>query len=77
MIVGNVKFSEAVLALAAAQERLRRDVNPSVYSKSELLAALKEKGGFVSRVLDGPKLYLIGNDHDLGQLVGDRKAQAA
>lgn len=77
MIVGDIKFSEAVLALSAAEERLRRPVNPNVYSKAELRAKLKEKGGFVERVLGEPKFFLIGNDDDLGQLAGHRQAQGA
>ena len=75
MIVGDIKFSEAVLALSAAEERLRRHVNPNVYSKAELSAKLKEKGGFIERVMEEPKFFLIGNDDDLGQLAGYRQAQ--
>jgi len=77
MIVGDIKFSEAVLALSSAEERLRRQVNPNVYSKPQLRAKLKEKGGFVVRIMAEPKLFLIGNDNDLGQLAGYRKAQSA
>ena len=76
MIVGDVKFSDVVLALSGAQKRLRREINPSVYSKVELRAKLKEKGGFLDRVMVGTKLFLIGNDDDLGQLVENRKAKA-
>lgn len=77
LIIGDVKFSEAVLALSSAEERLRREVNPSVYSKAELRAKLKERNAYLDRVLAGPKLYLIGGDDDLAQLVEHRKAQAA
>lgn len=75
MVVGDIKFSAVVLALSGAQERLRREINPSVYSKAELRAKLKEKGGFLDRVMAGTKLFLIGNDDDLGQLVENRKAK--
>ena len=77
MVVGDVKFSDVVLALSRAQVRLRREINPSVYSKAELRAKLKEKGGFLDRVVAGTKLFLIGNDDDLGQLVKNRKAKAS
>lgn len=77
LVVGDVKFSDVVLALSGAQERLRRAINPSVYSRAELRAKLKEKGGFVDRVMAGTKLFLIGNDDDLGQLVENRKAKAS
>ena len=77
MIVGDVKFGDAVLALKPAEERLRRNVNPSVYSEKELRSKLRDKGGFLERVIKGPKLFLIGNDHDLGQFAGHRTAQDA
>ena len=41
MIVGDIKFSDVVLVLSAAEERLRRQVNPNVYSKAQLRAELK------------------------------------
>ncbi len=77
MIVGDVKFGDAVLALKPAEERLRRNVNPSVYSERELRSRLREKGGFLQRVTEEPKLFLIGDDRDLGQLAGHRTAQDA
>ena len=77
MIVGDVKFSDAVLALKPAEERLRRNINPSVYSRRELRSRLRERGGFFQRVIEEPKLFLIGNDRDLGQLAGHRTAQGA
>ena len=77
MIVGDIKFSAAVLALKPAEVRLRRNVNPSVYSRRELRSRLREKGGFLQRVIEEPKLFLIGNDRDLGQLTGHRTAQGA
>lgn len=77
MIVGDIKFSEVVLALKPAEERLRRSVNPNVYSRNELRSKLREKGGFLQRVIDEPKLFLIGGDHDLGQLAGHRTTEAA
>jgi len=77
LIVGGIKFSDAVLALEPAERRLRRSVNPNVYSKSEFRSKLREKGGFLQRVIGEPRLFLIGGDHDLGQLAGHRKAEAA
>ena len=77
MIVGDVKFSDAVLALQPAEQRLRRNVNPSVYSMAEFRIALREKNAFLQRVVEEPKVFLIGSDRDLGKLAGDRKTEAA
>jgi len=77
LIVGDIKFSETVLALKPGEERLRRSINPGVYSKREFRSKLQEKGGFLQRVINEPRIFLVGGDHDLGQLAGHRKAEAA
>lgn len=38
---------------------------------------MKEKVGFVDRVMGGTKLFLIGNDDDLRQLVENRKVETS
>jgi predicted nucleotidyltransferase len=62
MIVGEVDFGDAVVALAPAQEKLRREINPTVLTTSEFDRKLKESDGFVSQVWKGPKLWLIGDE---------------
>jgi predicted nucleotidyltransferase len=77
MIIGDLKFEDAVNALYPAQEKLRREINPHVYWPDEFARALAEKQGFLERVLAGPKIFLIGDADELGKLVGHRAAQAA
>lgn len=77
MIIGGVKFSEATLAFAAVQTQLRREINPSVYTMAELQARMREAGGFAQRVLGGGKVFLMGNEDDLGKLAGHRQTQTA
>jgi hypothetical protein len=48
-----------------------------VYWPVEFARALKEKQGFLERVLAGPKIFLIGDADELGKLVGHRAAKAA
>lgn len=77
MVVGSASFEEVVGALHSSQEELRREINPSVYGPVEFKKKTKEKGSFLSRVLKGPKLFILGKEHDLRKLVADRKAKAA
>jgi predicted nucleotidyltransferase len=62
MIVGAVEFVDAVVALATAQEKLRREINPILFTTSEFQAKLKQRDGFVTQVWKGPKLWLIGDE---------------
>jgi len=62
MIIGGVDFADAVVALAPAQETLRREINPTVLTTEQFASRLKEKKGFIDQVWHGPKLWLIGNE---------------
>jgi DNA-binding transcriptional ArsR family regulator len=60
MIVGTLGFTDAVLALSTAQTALRREVNPTVFTAAEFAQKQLEPQGFVSKVWQGPKLWLMG-----------------
>jgi predicted nucleotidyltransferase len=77
MIVGRLKFADAVGALTPAGETMRREVNPHVYGVREFHAKLAAGEPFLTRVVKGPKIFLMGNANDLGKLVEHRAAQAA
>jgi len=77
MIIGDVSFSQVVDLLHETQRALAREINPLGYSPAELRTKLAEKSHFVSNVLRGEKIFLIGDEHELGRLVQERLAQKA
>jgi len=68
MIIGEVSFGEVVSALQSAQKTIGREVNPSVYSEAEFGAKLKARHHFVNAVVNGPKVFLVGGEHELKRL---------
>lgn len=74
MIIGKLKFSDAVLAFSAAEDILRREVNPHVYSPREFKSKLAGRDPFLVRVVEGPKIFLRGGEDDLGKPAGHRAA---
>jgi predicted nucleotidyltransferase len=74
LVVGTVPFNEIVGALAEAQSRLGRDINPAVYPTSEFTAKLNEGHHFLSRVLEEPHLFVIGGHDELVRLGATRLA---
>jgi predicted nucleotidyltransferase len=68
LIVGDVTFDEVVQALYPAQEILRREINPVVYSIDECRKRTRADEPFIREILSQPKLFLIGNDDDIGKL---------
>lgn len=74
MVLGSASFAVVVEALAPAAKRLRRDVNPVVMTPAAFQSKLARRDRFVSRVMREPKLFLVGDDGELGQPAEDRAA---
>jgi hypothetical protein len=66
-----------VQSLSAAQEKLNREVNPTVYSQEELRSKLLAGHHFVRRVLKKDRVFLIGDEDDLAGLAAKRVARRA
>ncbi len=66
MIVGdNVDYADCFESLEAATVRLRRPVNPTIYSNKEFAKRVKDSHPFLQKVLSQPKIWLIGGADDL------------
>ena len=65
MVVGDVGFGAVVTALQEAQQKLSREVNPTVYPPAEFRQKLRANHHFLTRVTVGPKVFLIGDERDL------------
>jgi uncharacterized protein len=68
LVVGDVSLRELVEALSPIQNRLGREVNPVVYPVPEFREKLGQGHRFLTSVLEGPKLFLIGSPHELERL---------
>ncbi len=66
-VVGSVTFTEVVLALADMRQKLGREINPVVMPHKQYISKLDAGEQFITRIMDEPKLFLIGNEHDLGK----------
>jgi uncharacterized protein len=69
-VIGAASFGEVVEALTPTQEKLAREVNPTVYPVAEFREKVLQKHHFVTSVLRGTKLFLVGDESELAELVG-------
>lgn len=66
MIVSDtLSYPDFIKAITAAEERLGRKVNPTIYSNEEFARRATGGSSFLTRVMSQPKIWLIGNEHDL------------
>ena len=61
LVLGDVEFGEVTDALASAEKKLGRPVNPAVYGVAEFQKGLKARRHFLSTVLGRPLIDLIGD----------------
>jgi predicted nucleotidyltransferase len=77
VVVGDVEFGQLLSALYPAQQTLQREINPKIYSPREWASKLKSGSAFLREVMARPKIFLIGNQHDLNRLGEPRKNRTA
>ena len=76
-IIGSASFVSVVQALSEVHERLGREVNPVVTSVDAFRKRLQEEDNFLLTILDKPKIFVVGDAHDLGQFVENRAVETA
>jgi len=77
LVVGDAPFAEVAEALAEAQERLGRDINPTVYPVAEFRSKIHDGHHFLTSVLREPHLFIMGGADELGGLGAERLAESS
>lgn len=66
VVSDSLSYADLFAVLEDATNRLGRTVNPTVYSRQELNKRIRADNAFIKRVLAQPKLWVIGEEHDVG-----------
>lgn len=64
VVSDDVRLEELVASLHPVEALLGRSISPTLLTKKEFAIRREKKGSFVARVLDGPRISLIGRDGD-------------
>jgi predicted nucleotidyltransferase len=72
LVVGNITFGEVVDLISTAEEALSRELNPVVYTLSEFNKRVSENHYFISNILSGDKIFVVGDENELQSLVEKR-----
>jgi predicted nucleotidyltransferase len=71
MLVGeNLQYSAVMELLAAAEKDLGRTINPTLYTPQDLAGKIAAGNAFVVRVLEQPKINVIGQEPEKGEPQG-------
>ncbi|MFN7936228.1 MAG: nucleotidyltransferase domain-containing protein [Bryobacteraceae bacterium] len=77
MIIGEASLLDVISALSHIQRELGREINPTVYPVAEFCRKLRSGQHFITKVMAGPKLFLLGDEQQLTGLAQIRMAQGA
>ena len=70
LLVGILAPVDLVLPLRGANDRLSRDIHPKLYTPAEFAKRRAARDHFLARVLEKPKLFVIGSDDELDKITG-------
>lgn len=65
MVIGDISFGDVVSLLHESQATLRREINPVVYSMDSFKSRVEKNDSFIKEILNKPKLFIIGSEHEL------------
>lgn len=67
-LVGELSLRQTTKLLASIVSELGREFNPVVYPPEEFKKKARENHHFITEVIKGPKIWLIGNEDELAKL---------
>lgn len=71
MVIGTVPSNAVLLAaLSPVREQLGRPINPTLYTPDEFAQRVNGGKTFIMRVLEQPKIFVKGSEHDVSRLGG-------
>jgi len=65
IISDDITYPDVMQVLTKVEGKIGRTINPTVYGSAEWRRKAAEHGGFLQRVMEQPRIYLIGTDDDL------------
>jgi len=75
LVVGDVGLEEVLGCVNEVESSLGRPVSPTVYSHAEFKSKVATGNHFLNSVLRGKKIFLIGDESELGKMGGIRVAE--
>ena len=67
MLIGNATLSALTKVVRAAEKRLGRGVQYSIFNEKEFLKKLKAKNEFIVQTVKGARIMLIGGEDEFGR----------
>jgi predicted nucleotidyltransferase/predicted transcriptional regulator with HTH domain len=70
MVIGGISLEDVLVFLRGPEEQLSREINVSLYELQEIQRRTKDNDPFITEVLGGSKIMLIGEEDELRRALG-------
>jgi predicted nucleotidyltransferase/DNA-binding HxlR family transcriptional regulator len=65
MVIGDLGLRDASRLLSGISDKIGREINPHVLREDDFRKRVQTKEHFVSSVMESPKIFIIGSQHEL------------
>ncbi len=77
MVIGDISSKELSGILSDPKKELMREINYAVFPTREFINKVKKKEHFLNSVLNDKKIFIIGDENELKELIESRQIKAA
>jgi predicted nucleotidyltransferase len=77
LVIGDITLAAMAKQIKAAEKRLSRPINPSVYPRREIEAKLRTGQHFICTVVAGKKLFLLGEPREFASTFNSATSAAS
>jgi predicted nucleotidyltransferase len=70
LVIGEITLGEIAPLIRGVEARIHRRIHPTVYPPAEFRAKLAAGNHFLKTVVKGEKVYVAGDERELGSLLG-------
>lgn len=67
-LIGDIDISALNITLTELEKYFKKEINYSAFTVEEYIEEAAKKGGFIQRVLNAPKIFIIGSELELREL---------
>jgi predicted nucleotidyltransferase len=69
IVIGDVGLRKVTTLLSGMASKIGREINPHVFTQEEFTKRKAKHEHFITRVLQEQKIFIIGNENDLAEMV--------
>jgi predicted nucleotidyltransferase len=77
MVIGDISSKELSSMLSKPKKELMREINYTVFPRTEFIKRIKEKDHFLNSILKDKKIFIIGDEHELKAVIRSGQIKAS